>query len=73
MGKVYRAYDPELEREVAIKVLPSELAAESGGGGNHPDRAALQWLRLGGCGGGQRRHGLRRRLCNNQLLELPAQ
>jgi serine/threonine protein kinase len=33
MGEVYRARDPKLERDVAIKVLPAALA-------QHPDRLA---------------------------------
>ena len=33
MGEVYRAHDPRVDREVAIKVLPVELAAD-------PDRRA---------------------------------
>src|SRR5438045_5315485 len=28
MGEVYRAYDPKLRRDVAIKILPSDFAAD---------------------------------------------
>jgi len=33
MGEVYRARDPKLERDVAIKVLPASMA-------QHPERLA---------------------------------
>ena len=36
MGEVYRATDTKLKREVAVKVLPSALAAD-------PERLARVW------------------------------
>src|SRR5262245_35636150 len=56
MGEVYRAKDPRLKRDVAIKVLPSsfssdadrlrrfEQAAQTAGGLNHPNVTAVHGL-----------------------------
>jgi serine/threonine-protein kinase len=56
MGEVYRARDQKLRREVALKVLPTELAADAGRMGrferearmlaalNHPNIAAIYGL-----------------------------
>ena len=53
MGEVYRARDPQLQREVAIKVLPSEFSREpdrqrrfeqearAAGSLNHPNIVAV--------------------------------
>jgi Tol biopolymer transport system component len=53
MGEVYRAHDPQLERDVAIKVLPAEFSndparrrrfeqeARAAGGLNHPNILAV--------------------------------
>src|SRR5882762_10994478 len=53
MGEVYRAFDPKIGREVAIKVLPAELAAnkervarfeqeaQAAGALNHPNILAI--------------------------------
>src|SRR6185295_11743860 len=53
MGEVYRARDPRLGREVALKVLPSEVTgsedrllrfeqeARAAGGLNHPNIVAI--------------------------------
>src|ERR1700750_1707937 len=56
MGEVYRAKDPRLKRDVAIKVLPATLTqdaarlrrfeqeAQVGGGLNHPNITAVYEL-----------------------------
>ncbi len=53
MGEVYRAHDPQLQRDVAIKVLPAEFSADAvrrrrfeqeahaAGGLNHPNILAV--------------------------------
>src|SRR5207237_9338867 len=30
MGEVYRAYDPKMNREIAIKILPAAFSADKG-------------------------------------------
>src|SRR4029078_13228073 len=44
MGELYRARDPRLERDIAIKVLPAEVSA-------HPDRLARFESEAKGVGG----------------------
>ena len=70
MGEVYRARDTRLERDVALKVLPSEFASDSDrlarfereakvlASLNHPGIAAIHGIEESGGVSGDRRDGL---------------